>query len=144
LTELELTDEIKSPAEIRKVISKEDIWTSGYLIDRLKQHLGRVIVGVNATKEISESEHKERIIFGDRKYYNQAFDLLRIGAFKPVPFFIINLSDLTERLRKELSDLDKQTRQYVLKQAVGRIFEDVDFDLFHNSISRVLKVKFEK
>jgi len=144
LTELDVTDEIKTAAEIRKVISKEDIWTLGYLIDRLKQQLGRVVLAVNTTKEISEREQKERVIFGDRKYYNQAFNLLRIGAFKPVPFFIINLSDLTERLRKELSDLDKQARQYVLKQAVGRIFEDINFDLFHNSIARVLKVKFEK
>ena len=86
---------------------------------------------------------KRVAIYGDRKYYNEAFDLLSIGAYNPGPFFIINLSDLPERLRTELSSLDKQTRQLVPKQAVGRIFEDINSDLFHNSISRVLKVKFE-
>jgi hypothetical protein len=116
--------------------------TTNCLIDWLKSHLAKVI-GIN-TREVSYRELIQRQIFGDRKYYNQALDLLRIGAYKPVPYFIINLADLTQELRSELSSLDKQTRQFVLKQAVGRIFEDINSDLFHNSISRVLKVKFEK
>jgi hypothetical protein len=118
-----------------------DEYTTNYLIDWLKLHLAK-IVGIN-TKELSPRELIQRQIFGDRKYYNQAFDLLRIGAYKPAPFFIINLADLSRGLRSELSSLDKQTRQFVLKQAVGRIFEDINSDLFHNSISRVLRVKFE-
>jgi hypothetical protein len=110
-----------------------DDCTTNYLIDRLKFHLSKN----------TEAEREERQIFGDRKYYNQALDLLRIGAYKPAPYFIINLSDLSKELRKELSSLDKLTRQFVLKQAVGRIFEDINSDLFHKSISRVLQVKFE-
>lgn len=51
---------------------------------------------------------------------------------------------MSEDLRKELSSLDKQSRQFVLKQAIGRIFEDINADLFHKSISKVLQVKFEK
>jgi hypothetical protein len=112
-----------------------DDCTTNYLIDRLKFHLSK--------NTISEAEREECKIFGDRKYYNQAFDLLRIGAYKPTPYFIINLSDLSKELRKELSSLDKLTRQFVLKQTVGRIFEDINSDLFHKSISRVLQVKFE-
>ena len=115
--------------------------TTNYLIDWLKSHLAKVI-GIN-TGEVSYRELIQHQTFGDRKYYNQAFDLLVIGAYKPVPYFIINLSDLTQELRSELSNLDKQARQFVLKQAVGRIFEDINSDFFHNSISRVLKVKFE-
>jgi hypothetical protein len=107
--------------------------TTNYLIDRLKFHLSN-----------TEAERDEGKIFGDRKYYNQAFDLLRIGAYKPTPYFIIYLSDLNAELRKELSSLDKLTRQFVLKQTVGRIFEDINSDLFHKSVSRVLQVKFEK
>jgi hypothetical protein len=70
--------------------------------------------------------------------------LLIIGACKPVPKFIINLSDLTHELKKELADLDIATRNFVIKQSVGRIFEDINSRLYHNSISRVLEVKFEK
>jgi hypothetical protein len=30
-----------------------------------------------------------------------------------------------------------------VKQAVGRIFEDVNFEIYHNSVSRVLKVRLQ-
>jgi hypothetical protein len=70
--------------------------------------------------------------------------LLIIGACKPVPAYIINLSDLTRELKTELSGLDIFSRKYVAKHAVGRVFEDIESDLYHNSISRVLEVKFEK
>lgn len=125
-----------------------DACTTNYLIDRLKFHLSKnTISGRKANTSvgipIERNKKEKRKIFGDRKYYNQAFDLLRIGAYKPAPYFIINLSDLSEELRKELSSLDKLTRQFVLKQTVGRIFEDINSDLFHKSISRVLQVKFE-
>ena len=111
-----------------------EVWTTNYLIDRLKYHLSNV----SDKPRVDDSRN-----FGDRKYYNQAFDLLGIGVYKPTPFFIINLSDLTLELREVLSDLDIQCRQFVMKQAVGRIFEDINSELFHKSISRVLQVKFE-
>lgn len=105
-------------------------WTSAYLVDRLKQHLATV-------------ETNEEVRYDNRKYYNQAHDLLKIGAFKPVPYFIVDLSDLSPRLIKELHSLDNRDREFVLKQAVGRIFEDVHFEVYHNSVSRVLKVKLQ-
>ena len=40
----------------------------------------------------------------------------------------------------ELSQLDEKDRTFVLKQAVGGIFEDINFDLYHDSISANLKV----
>ena len=51
------------------------------------------------------------------------------------------VSDLLPELLKELSILDKKDRKFVLKQAVGRIFEDINSELYHNSISRVLEVR---
>ena len=57
-----------------------------------------------------------------------------IGAYSPSPYFIIKLGDLTEKLRKELSILDKETRNYVVQQAVGRILEDINPSIFHKSI----------
>jgi len=105
-------------------------WSSAYLVDRLKQYLATV-------------ETNEEVRYDNRKYYNQAHDLLKIGAFKPAPYFIVRLSDLSPRLIKELHNLDSRDRQFVLRQAVGRIFEDVHFAIYHNSVSRVLKVKLE-
>ena len=103
--------------------------TKACLVDVLKQHLAMVVVG----SEVLE----------DRKYYHLAHSMLGIAAFKPVPPYIINLSDLSPELIKELHSLDKNDRQFVLKQAVGRIFEDINPKLYHNSISRVLRVKLQ-
>jgi len=99
------------------------------LVDVLKHHLARVVVGSD--------------VLEDRKYYHSAHHMLGIGAFKPVPPYIINLSDLSPELIKELHSLDNKDRRFVLKQEVGRIFEDINPELYHNSISRVLRVKLQ-
>jgi hypothetical protein len=110
-------------------------WTSNYLIDRLKQHL--------ATFEIPVAPDNDDKIYDNRKYCQQAHKSLFFGALKPVPPFVIYLSDLTHKIIKELYDLDRESRRYVLKQAVGRIFEDINSDLYHNSISKELEVKLK-
>jgi hypothetical protein len=115
--------------------NKHDVWTSNYLIDRLKQHL--------ATFEIPVAPNNDENIFDKRKYYQQAHKSLFFGALKPVPPFVIYLSDLTHTIIKELYDLDRESRRYVLKQAVGRIFEDINSVLYHHSISKVLEVKLK-
>jgi hypothetical protein len=110
-------------------------WLTSYIIDRLKQHLANVrYTLINDKLGTAEG----------RKYYDQAYRMQNIGAFKPTPSFIIHLSDLTPKLKKEISELDNQTRGYVLRQAVGRIFEDLNPKLYHDSISKVLVVKLEE
>lgn len=108
-------------------------WTNRYLLDRLKQRLAIV----------QETHLSCATMFDNRKYYNQAHNYLKVGAFKPVPPFVVNLSDLTPRLIDELYQLDNYDRRFVLIQAAGRIFEDVNFELYHNSISKVLNVRLE-
>ena len=51
-----------------------------------------------------------------------------------------HLSHLSAEMIYELGQLDEQDRKFVLKQAVGRIFEDINFDLYHDSISANLEV----
>jgi hypothetical protein len=110
------------------------LWSVNYIIDRLKQQLATVrYILRNAEGESVEG----------RKYYNQAYQMQIAGALKPTPSFLVYLSDLTPKLVKELSNLDNETRGYVLRQAVGRIFEDLNPKLYHDSISRVLVVKLE-
>jgi hypothetical protein len=110
-------------------------WSISYIIDRLKQHLANV--------RYTLTNDKLETVEG-RKYYDQAYRMQNIGAFRPTPSFIIHLSDLTPKLKKEISELNNQTRGYVLRQAVGRIFEDLNPKLYHDSISKVLVVKLEK
>jgi hypothetical protein len=120
-----------------KFDDNNETWTESYLVDRLKQRLATV---EDVSTIIPSIGNKS--VFDKRKYHNQAHNLLIIGACNPVPSFIIYLSDLSSRLTKELHGLeDDEDRNYVLHQAVGRIFEDLNFELYHNSISRVLKVE---
>jgi DNA modification methylase len=107
--------------------------TEACLVDRLKQNLATITecITVTGTEKI----------YDNRKYYNQAHNLLKIGACRPVPHFLVSVSDLWPELLKELRILDKRNRKFVLKQAVGRIFEDINSELYHNSISRVLEVR---
>jgi hypothetical protein len=107
-------------------------WTTDFAIEELKEHLARFEVqndgGVTS-----------------RKYYNQANHLMyRIGVFKPTPLFEISIADLTPVLIDELRSLDKKSRNYVLKQAVGRIFEDINSRFFHSSVSSLLEVQIIK
>ena len=109
-------------------------WSMSYIIDRLKQHLANV--------RYTLTNDKLGTVEG-RKYYDQAYRMQNIGAFRPTPSFIIYLSDLTPKLIKQVSELDNESRGYVLCQAVGRIFEDLNSELYHNSISKMLKVRLE-
>ena len=56
---------------------------------------------------------------------NQAYHYLKLGGCNPIPKFLISLVDLGPTLIKELAQLEKQDREFVVKQAVGRIFEDI-------------------
>jgi hypothetical protein len=112
---------------------KQDSWTEECLIDELFLLLA-------GTKTVVEHRDKSITV---HKYYNQAHRLgewIRIA--KPVPDFIVNFSDLTPRIIAELKALDDP--EYVLKSAVGRIFENIDSRWCHLSIARKLKVRLDK
>jgi hypothetical protein len=116
-------------------------WTPSYLISVLKKRLAMV--------ELSSSGNKTDLldtgkIFDSRKYYNQAYHYLMLGACDQVPYFLVSLSDLTPRLVRELAELEGEERDFIVKQSIVRIFEDINFDLYHDSISKVLKVKIVK
>lgn len=122
-----------------------DEWSNSCLVDNLKHHLATV--KLSKSKENTDLLDIENdkfnsyfCLISNRHYVNQAFHYLKIGVLRPVPEFRVSLSDLSPRLVNELASLDPQDRKFVLKQAVGRIFEDINPKLFHNSVSRVLKV----
>jgi hypothetical protein len=114
-----IQQEVGVPGQLEKYLR----WSTNYLIDRLKQRLASV----------TDS-------FDNRYYYSKALGYLSAGACDPVPLFTVYMSDLNPELIDELKQLDQSTCRFVLKQVVGRIIEDVDFRLYHNSISKVLEV----
>ena len=82
----------------------------------------------------------------DRWYYYKAYHYQKLGLFlrKDAPPFKISLSHLSPEIIYELSQLDKKDRKFVLKQAIGQIFEDINFNLYHDSISANLAVVLTK
>ena len=77
-----------------------------------------------------------------KTYYLQAYVFQKLGLYKRenAPAFEVKLSHLPHDIIYELVQLDEQDRKFVLKQAVSRIFEDINFDLYPSSISVNLKV----
>ena len=73
--------------------------------------------------------------------------MYRIPLDRPVPFFDIDLQDLSTQLKHQLAELKKSDARmfwYVIKIAVAQIFENINFDYFHRSIMRHLKIRFLK
>ena len=77
-------------------------------------------------------------------YQKQAYDLMyKIRVYKPTPFFEIKISDLSEQVKKELDDRWHYKRElnYILKEAVSRIFANVDERYFLLSVKGLLQVR---
>lgn len=135
IQELPKDDREKDGSVVCRTCTSKEEWLTSYLIDHLKQHLATY------TEVITNSEGKTAEA---RIYYDQGFQLLKIGAYKPVPPYVIKFSHLTPRLQNELNQLDDIDRIYVLKQAVSRIFEDINLGIYHNSISCVLRIVLQR
>ena len=134
-TEVDIAeDNFKSSLySISKEELEQDSWTEECLIDE-------VFLSLAGTKSAVKHNDKSITI---HKYYNQAYRLGKwIIIAKSVPDFIVNMSDLTPRIIDELKALDDPG--YVLKSAVGRIFENVDSRRYHLSIARKLRVRLDK
>jgi len=92
--------------------------------------------------DTNDSESIKKKICEYRWYYYQAYHYLKLGLFlrKDVPPFKVSLSHLSQEIIFELYQLDEKDRIFVLKKPVGRIFEDINFDMYHDSISAKLEV----
>lgn len=113
-----------------------DFWTYNYLIDVLKEQLSTIKYSI--CNEVGKN------LYDCRKYYDLAHRFLKIAGFKPVPRFSIYLADLSSEIIQKLYELEPMDLDYVLKQSVGRIFEDVNREIYHNSISRILEVELNE
>ena len=56
---------------------------------------------------------------------------------------MIYLKHLDDSLKQELSNLDRKTRDFVMKEAIGRIFEQVDSRFFLLSVKPLLQWRLE-
>lgn len=114
-------------------------WTTACLTEELFLQLACNKKTAVAQNRIS----RKYMMVTDYKYYRQALELRRwIPIARPAPKFVVYLSDLSTRVVAELRCLSDP--QDVLKQAVGRIFENIDERQYHQSIAGQLKVELIK
>jgi len=80
-----------------------------------------------------------------RVYQGQAEHLIyRIPIHKPTPYFIVELSHLSYKVKKELHDLDDKSLDRVMKEAIGRIFENINERYFLLNVKKLLKWEIVK
>jgi hypothetical protein len=119
------------------LIVERSWWTEAYLEDQLFLRL----VGTKQT--ISHNDNNKNVTISIYKYYHRALAIKKwIPIAKPPPEFVVNMSDLTPKMLVELKSLDDSYT--IVKLAVGRIFENIDFEQYHLSIASKLKVRVEK
>jgi hypothetical protein len=115
-----------------------DLWTTGRLIDELFLNLDLVETYDSQGKLVTVS-----------RYYDQAREIisqLSISKCKVELLFVIHISDLSEKVRKEMvdyyNDAGKIAFTILLKQAISRIFENVQPGCTQLSVMKNLRVKF--
>jgi hypothetical protein len=138
------------PDKIKKELAIVKFDVNEYLkeIDKYKKDRPSNQIYYDYDKELDfsvdtkEPESIKRKIYDERWYYYKAYHYLKLGLFlrKDAPPFKVSLSHLSPEIIYELNQLSEKDRKFVLKQAVGRLFEDINFDMYHNSISANLEV----
>ena len=79
-----------------------------------------------------------------RLYEQQAiYKMYRMPIYRPPPVFVVYLKHLDYRLKQELAKLDKWSKDYVMKEAIGRIFEHVDRRFYFLSAKPLLEWRLE-
>jgi len=113
-----------------------EYWTTEYIADRLFFEMTESIDDAQGWEDYPLKEQRKR-------YYDRARDAIRMAAGRPSPIFVINITDLTTRLKIELSELDEDTLDYVVSEAIGRICEDVNSELYYLTLTKCLGWRFE-
>jgi hypothetical protein len=121
-----LGERISNIAQTRRAVSKDAIYDD-YTIERTVDELYICLLRVD-----------------NNIYEKQARSLIyRIPVHRPTPFFEIKISDFNQQIEKEFDNRwdNKPAIDYILKESVGRIFENIDERYFLLSVKRLLKVR---
>lgn len=75
-----------------------------------------------------------------RKYQQQAENLIfRIPVYKPTPTFYVELGDLSYKVKQELHGLNDKALDKIMKEAIGKIFENINERYFLLSVKKLLR-----
>jgi hypothetical protein len=102
-----------------------------------------LLVGLSKEARMEDLRNLGRGVL--RRLYEEQvrYKMYRIPIFRPSPVFVIHLKHLDDRLKRELSTLDRENRDFVVREAIGKIFEQVDKRFYFQSAKPRLQWRFE-
>ena len=135
-------------------LDDSEVWSLAAIVDEILISLldtKAVFCMINSNKGFSDHKwvgEANRCNNGNgvsrRLYEQQAiYKMYRIPIYRPPPEFIVHLKHLDDRLKQELAKLDKWSKDYVMKESIGRICEQVDKRFFLLSVKSLLKWRLE-
>jgi hypothetical protein len=139
----ESKQELSSPFEDSDEWTKRkvsEIWTSAAVKDELTFQLSSAIS--------FKIDDNSQVIHITHRYYNRAdLVLYRINVYEPPPDFIINLSDISPKLRSQLEQVYKSSRDAfdrLVTEAVQSILESINQRYYHvSNITYKVRWRFE-
>ncbi len=134
----------------KKEDTLSDLWTTERLKDEFflcLTSVREIIVPIESKDNLSKPHKSKSVTI--RKYYRQAREIIYlVPRWIPSPAFIIYLSDLNSRVRREFTEYCRDSNErnvtLFLKDVTGRFFENLDYEYYHGSVMRVLKVRLEQ
>jgi hypothetical protein len=133
--EEEMTAATAKARDIHNLVEVDQVvWSIECTVDELQLDLCRAREQITIDQNFYVDGQKQVKTLTVKKYYAQAFELMKwIPILRPSPEFVINTKDLSPKVIEELEGwIEKPTTlSYILKQAVGRIFENISFDYYH-------------
>jgi hypothetical protein len=111
-------------------------WTTEYVVDRLYLEMVEKEDDAQGWEDYQHKGQKE-------KYYDRAKKAIYTFTNKHCPVFIINISDLSLRLKEDLNSLGDPTLDYVIRESIGRVCRDV-ISSFDVNLKHCLEWRFEK
>ena len=135
-------------------LDDSEVWSLAAIVDEILISLldtKAVFCMINSNKGFSDHkwvEEANRCNNGNgvsrRLYEQQAiYKMYRMPIYSPPPVFVVHLKHLDYRLKQELAKLDKWSKDYVMKESIGRICEQVDKRFFLLSVKSLLKWRLE-
>jgi hypothetical protein len=140
VTQEDISSQVSSTTGSKRIYNKSErmeVWTREYLVDRLFFEMLEIRDEAEGWEDYQYRGQK-------KKYYDRATDAIKMAAGRPSPVFVINISDLTFKLRHELAGLSRDTLDYVVMQAIERICENENCKLYHLTLKRCLGWRLER
>jgi hypothetical protein len=123
---------------VTRIVNDKEYWTDA----KLRNEIFLELTKVPNPNKLNSVNAKENNYLSDFKYYSKAIELIYwIPITRPpqlIPAFIINLSDLTPRIKKEFEEFVKLNNKkeivMFLKEIAIKFFEAINYGYTHDSV----------